>query len=90
MGDLAEALVPLNHATRMKLDTSVCAYSPRARPGATVSMPLDWSDLNASPDRWTLSTATKRLKRLRSDPSAKYWGCHQEISDASFAAVHGI
>jgi len=68
----------------------ICAFSPRARPGAMVSMPLDWSDLTASPERWTLTTVPKRLKRLRADPWAKYWTAAQAISDASFAAVRGL
>jgi hypothetical protein len=37
-----------------------------------------------------LPTAAKRLKRLRSDPWAQYWDCHQEISNASFAAVQDV
>jgi len=53
-------------------------------------MPLDWSDLNASPERWTLSTVAKRLKSLRSDPWAKYEDCQQENSDASIAAVQAL
>jgi DNA primase len=55
-----------------------------------VSMPLDWSDLNASPERWTLTTVPQRLKRLRIDPWAKYWTGGQEISEASFTAVQGL
>ena len=85
-----ERKILIDYLRNNRTNTSVCAYSPRARPGATVSMPLDWSDLNASPERWTLPTAAKRLKRLRSDPWAKYWACHQEISDASFAAVQAL
>jgi hypothetical protein len=38
--------------------------------GAMVSMPLEWSDLSASPERWTLMAVPRRLKRLRDDP----WG----------------
>jgi len=52
-----------------------------------VSVPVKWSDLNGSPDRWTLRTVAKRLQSLRSDPWDKYWACQQEIPDASFAAV---
>ena len=85
-----ERKILIDYLRNNRTNTSICAYSPRARPGATVSMPLDWSDLKASPERWTLSTTAKRLKRLRTDPWAKYWACHQEISNASFAAVQAL
>ena len=85
-----ERKILIDYLRNNRTNTSICAYSPRARPGATVSMPLDWSDLNASPERWTLSTAAKRLKRLRSDPWVKYWTCDQQISNASFAAVQAL
>ena len=82
-----ERKILIDYLRNNRTNTSIAAFSPRARAGATVSMPLDWSDLNESPERWTLATAAKRLKRLRSDPWAKYWPCRQKISDASFAAV---
>ena len=63
-----ERKILIDYLRNNRTNTSVCAYSPRARTGATVSMPLDWSDLTASPERWTLLTAAKRLRRLRSDP----------------------
>jgi bifunctional non-homologous end joining protein LigD len=85
-----ERKILIDYLWNNRTNTSICAYSPRARPGAAVSMPLDWKDLNASPERWTLSTAAKRLQRLRSDPWSTYWACHQEISDASFAAVQAL
>ena len=85
-----ERKILIDYLRNNRTNTSICAYSPRARPAATVSMPVDWSELNASPERWTLPTAAKRLKRLRSDPWAKYWDCYQEISDASFAAVRAL
>ena len=85
-----ERKILIDYLRNNRTNTSVCAYSPRARAGATVSMPLDWSDLNASPGRWTLPAAAKRLKRLRSDPWKKYWACRQEISEASFAAVRAL
>jgi len=80
----------IDYLRNNRTNTSICAYSPRARPGATVSMPLHWNDLNGSPERWTLATAIKRLKRLRRDPWARYWRCHQEVSAASFAAVGAL
>jgi bifunctional non-homologous end joining protein LigD len=85
-----ERKILIDYLRNNRTNTSISAFSPRARPGAIVSMPLDWSDLNASPERWTLTTVPQRLKRLRADPWAKYWTAAQEISDASFAAVRGL
>jgi bifunctional non-homologous end joining protein LigD len=73
-----------------RTNTSICAYSPRARKGAAVSMPLNWRDLNASPERWTLLAVGTHLQRLRIDPWAKYWTCSQQVSDASLAAVQAV
>jgi bifunctional non-homologous end joining protein LigD len=82
-----ERKILIDYLRNNRMNTSICAFSPRARPGARVSMPLDWNDLKASPERWTLTTVPQRLKRLRIDPWAEYWTSAQEISDASFAAV---
>ncbi len=73
-----------------RTNTSICAYSPRARPGAHVSMPIDWSELKTPPDRWTLSTVRQRLRRLRQDPWAGYWKAKQQISKASMQALRHI
>jgi bifunctional non-homologous end joining protein LigD len=80
----------IDYLRNNRTNTSVCAYSPRARPGAMVSMPLDWSDLSAPPERWTLTAAPRRLKRLRDDPWAEYWTSAQGIADASFAGVQAL
>ena len=64
----------IDYLRNNRTNTSVCAFSPRTRPGATVSMPLDWSDLTGPPERWTLTTVPRRLKRLRADPWAQVLG----------------
>jgi DNA primase len=33
-----------------------------------VSMPLDWNELSTKPERWTLTTVPKRLRRVKVDP----------------------
>ena len=50
--------------------TSVAAYSTRARAGAPVSAPIDWSELNTrlAPDKFTVRNLHQRLARLRHDP----------------------
>jgi bifunctional non-homologous end joining protein LigD len=70
-----------------RTNTSVCAYSPRARPGAHVSTPIDWTELDTAPDRWTLLTIRQRLRRLRKDPWAGYWDTKQRISKTSLDAL---
>lgn len=43
----------------------ICAYSPRARPGAPVSMPLKWSELESGvrPEQFHLKNVSDRLKK---------------------------
>jgi bifunctional non-homologous end joining protein LigD len=85
-----ERKILIDYLRNNRTNTSICAYSPRARPGAVVSMPLDWSNLNASPERWTLTTVPERLKRRHIDPWANYWTGAQDISETSFAAVQRL
>jgi bifunctional non-homologous end joining protein LigD len=82
-----ERKILIDYLRNNRTNTSVCAYSPRARAGAMVSMPLHWDDLDDPPARWTLLTVPKRLARLRTDPWAGYWKGGQTISAAAFAAV---
>lgn len=47
--------------------TLVAPYSTRARPGAPVSMPIAWDELDdpqLRPDRWTIRTAPDRLAQV--------------------------
>jgi bifunctional non-homologous end joining protein LigD len=50
--------------------TAVAPYSTRARPGAGVSVPIDWSELGTlkSADQYTVKNLPTRLARLRKDP----------------------
>ncbi|MFZ1885123.1 MAG: DNA ligase D [Rhodoplanes sp.] len=61
--------------------TAIAAYSPRARPGAAVSTPIDWSELTAklSPDRYTVLNLPNRLARLKSDPWAEMGQVRQQL-----------
>lgn len=85
-----ERHILIDYLRNNRTNTSVCAFSPRARPGATVSMPLSWNDLDERPDRWTLVTVPSRLERLRADPWKDYWSGAQIISAASFVAVRQL
>jgi bifunctional non-homologous end joining protein LigD len=52
--------------------TAVAPYSTRARPGAPVSTPIDWSELGAlkRANQHTVRNLPARLARLRKDPWA--------------------
>lgn len=50
--------------------TAIAPYSTRARPEASIAMPLDWDELDliSSGSHFTLANVDRRLQNLRSDP----------------------
>jgi bifunctional non-homologous end joining protein LigD len=64
--------------------TAIGAYSPRARPGATVSTPLFWEEVEngVRPDGFTVTTVPERLAGLKTDPWAEIGKLRQSISAA--------
>jgi bifunctional non-homologous end joining protein LigD len=52
--------------------TAVAPYSTRARPGASVSVPIDWSELGSlkAANQYTVKNLMQRLSRQRNDPWA--------------------
>jgi hypothetical protein len=53
-------------------------------------MPISWNRLGTGPDRWTLTTVPRYLKRSPADPWARYWSTAQHVSAAAFAVVQKI
>lgn len=55
--------------------TAVAPYSTRARPGAAVSMPVEWSELSGDigPAYFTVANAGTRLSSLKDDPWADFF-----------------
>jgi bifunctional non-homologous end joining protein LigD len=68
--------------------SAVAAYSARARPGAHVSMPLGWDELDATDIRgaFTVKNAPQRLAREK-DPWADYAKTRQSITTAMRRAL---
>jgi bifunctional non-homologous end joining protein LigD len=64
--------------------TSVAAYSTRATPQASVSVPLDWGELSADvhSDRYTIANLPGRLSAFKTDPWARYWTATQSLPNA--------
>jgi bifunctional non-homologous end joining protein LigD len=82
-----ERQILIDYLRNNRTNTAICAYSPRARPGAPVSVPLTWRELDSRSDQWTLSAVMRRLGRLRADPWKDYWTTEQRISATSMAAL---
>ena len=63
--------------------TFVAPYSTRARPGATVALPLDWGELRPglAPEKFTLRSAPERLAAVR-DPWADIGSVRQSLTSA--------
>jgi bifunctional non-homologous end joining protein LigD len=61
--------------------TAVAAYSTRAKPDATVSVPLAWNELDAKlrSDDFTIPAVLRRLKHQRSDPWKGFFSDRQKL-----------
>jgi bifunctional non-homologous end joining protein LigD len=71
----------IDYLRNNRTNTSVAAYSIRARPGAPVSMPISWEELDASmkSDAFTVANVAERLDEERRDPWAGYWKRAQRL-----------
>jgi bifunctional non-homologous end joining protein LigD len=67
--------------------TAVSPYVVRARPGATIALPIDWNEVNArlNPSRYTIRTVPKLLAARKSDPWAGMITHRQTIAAAQRA-----
>jgi bifunctional non-homologous end joining protein LigD len=81
-----ETKILIDYLRNNRTNTSVAAFSARARPSATVSMPIGWQQLTAKLDPQSFTVLTTP-KKLRSDPWREYWRCKQKISAAAFTAI---
>ena len=61
--------------------TAIVAYSTRARPGAAVSVPVDWDELGPklAPNKFTVLNLARRLGALKNDPWAELGKMKQSL-----------
>jgi len=76
-----EKQILIDYLRNNRTNTSVSAYSVRARAAATVSVPLAWDELSTRwrPERWTIKTVPGRLRQSRGDPWAGYFKTRQRL-----------
>jgi bifunctional non-homologous end joining protein LigD len=60
----------LDYLRNARGSTAIACYSPRARPGAPVAVPLRWDELSPAVHSgyYTVETVPRRLRALRVDP----------------------
>jgi bifunctional non-homologous end joining protein LigD len=78
-----EGLARLDYTQNAINKTLVAPFSTRPAPGAPVSMPIGWDELDAPnlrPDRWTIADVHDRLARA-GDPLADLIGVQQRLPD---------
>ncbi|ABD06584.1 ATP dependent DNA ligase, central [Rhodopseudomonas palustris HaA2] len=76
----------LDYLRNDRMSTAVAALSPRAREGATVSMPVTWSQVKAGldPKRFTLGTVPALLRKT------KAWADYDESAAPLRAALEAL
>jgi bifunctional non-homologous end joining protein LigD len=81
-----ESKILIDYLRNNRTNTSVCAYSARAREGAAVSMPITWEQLTArlKPERFTVEAVPGVGG---ADPWRGYWPARQKISKKAFDAI---
>ena len=87
-----ENKILIDYLRNNRTNTSIAAFSTRARDGAPVSIPITWEDLKPSlnPARMTALTARARLARHRSDPWKSYWSLRQRLSARHIRAIQTL
>ena len=80
-----ERKILIDYLRNNRTNTSVAAFSARARAGATVSMPIAWSDLTSKQPVFSVPSMQRALRRA--DSWRDYWTTKQRISRRAFAAV---
>jgi bifunctional non-homologous end joining protein LigD len=63
--------------------TSIAAYSTRARPGAPVSVPVTWEELGRTKagNQYTVLNLSKRLASMKRDPWKEIGRVKQKLPD---------
>jgi bifunctional non-homologous end joining protein LigD len=79
----------IDYLRNNRTNTSIAAYSTRAKPCATVSVPVTWNELKPSldPASFTIVTVPRRLAKLRRNPWADYHTAKQKLTRQMLKAM---
>lgn len=75
-----EGRIFIDYLRNQRGATAVCAFSTRARPGATASMPVAWDGIEqVRPGAFHIHSVLNELEKRRRDPWAAYWKLRQSL-----------
>ncbi len=77
----------LDYLRNERGSTAIAPYSPRARAGMRVAVPLDWSELDAGMPTYAVANFEQWRNRLKDDPWAGLQRTRQSIRPEVLAAV---
>jgi bifunctional non-homologous end joining protein LigD len=82
-----EDRILVDYLRNNRTNTSVAAFSTRARAGAPVSVPVAWDELSARlrPERHTVRSVPRRLRALRADPWGGYDAARRPLDAGGLA-----
>jgi bifunctional non-homologous end joining protein LigD len=84
-----KGLIFVDYLRNAETASAVAAYSPRARPGAHVSTPVSWDELDRTDIRaaFTVTNIPQRLRTIGAGPWADYGKTRQAITPAMRKAL---
>ena len=87
-----ERQILIDYMRNNRTNTSIAAFSTRARAGAPVSMPISWTELTPKldPASFTVLTARARIAKQRRNPWGDYFRSKQQLPRAAIKALDGI
>jgi bifunctional non-homologous end joining protein LigD len=87
-----QSKILIDYLRNNRTNTSIAAFSTRAKPDAPISVPLAWPELSArrTPDRFTIATVPARLAKLKADPWKDYWTRRQTLPRHGVRALESL
>jgi bifunctional non-homologous end joining protein LigD len=77
-----EQKILIDYKRNHRAAVAVAAFSTRALPGGSLSVPVSWRELkpSLSPQQYTVQNIIGHLRRQRSDPWREFWTARQSLS----------
>jgi bifunctional non-homologous end joining protein LigD len=87
-----EKRILIDYLRNNRTNTSIAAFSTRAREGAPVSVPIAWTELKESldPRSFTVASVPRRLGRIRKDPWEEYFRLRQRFTPTMLSALRAV